>query len=98
MVTHPRLPPNQEVLKTPRLSRIATYQSQNIQYVKTFNSLNKQRLATALAPLALVLAQHALAMQIYQEKVPVFRGKKDKDTLTVIGWCYRIKAMKTSFV
>ena len=32
-------------------------------------------------------------MQIDQ-KVPVFHGEKDKDTITVIAWCHLIDSMK----
>lgn len=52
--------------------------------------------ATGAAALAPVVAPQGPVMQINHKKVPIFHGEKDKDTLTVIGWCNRIDAMKTS--
>ena len=44
---------------------------------------------------AQLLSQIGPVMQIDQ-MVPAFYGEKDKDALTVVGWCIRIDAMKTS--
>lgn len=48
--------------------------------------------AVQMAPVA--AGPHGPVMQIYQKKVPVFQGKKDKDTLTILGWCNCIDGLK----
>ena len=35
-------------------------------------------------------------LQINHKKVPVFHGKKDKDSMTVLAWCHCMDPMKTS--
>ena len=48
--------------------------------------------AAALAPVAAGL--HGPVMLFNQKKNPVFHVEKDKDTLTLIGWCNCLDGMK----